>query len=130
MRAVRRWRPPEASPRSASVQLGAHDLAVIGGVGPKAIGAAARSCHRADDVVAVNVVRPDDDTFAEALPKVGDQVGEGVTSEVSSEVKPHAVNLEFDGPPGRAAQGASVVATHFCAPAWANVHRPSIIRRA
>lgn len=84
--------------------------------------------HRPDDVVFVDVVRPDDDALAEAVPQVVRQVGEGVTSEASSEVVPDAFDLAIDVAPGRTAQRAAV-ALHRLSSRSARSHIPAIMWR-
>ena len=119
--------------RSGGVNVGAEDLAVVVGVGPELVDRPIRGGHGADDVVAVDVVRPDDDALAELLSQVGDQVDEGITSEASSEVEPHAVDLDVVIAPRRPAQRALLVDCHgaisFLPIRSANSARPSIICR-
>jgi hypothetical protein len=90
-----------------------------------------RGGHGADDVVAVDVVRPDDDGLADLITQIGDQVGEDVTSEASSEVEPHPVDLEVEIAPGRPAQRTPIVDRHRAVSSLlirsANWARPSII---
>ena len=69
-------------------------------MGAEAIDGAGGVGHHADDVVAVDVVRPDDYALTEPLVKMGDQIGEGVASEASSEMEPHAVDFEVEVAPG------------------------------
>jgi hypothetical protein len=91
--------------------------------------------HQPDDVVAVDVVRPDDRLVTESRPDMRNQVGEGVRSEASSEVKPDAVDLEPDVAPCRPAQRATLVVCHrgplaqVDSSRWAKAQRPPIMCR-
>jgi hypothetical protein len=82
------------------LEVGSDDFAGVGGVGAEVPGGAGGVGHRADDVVIVDVVRPDDYALTEPVAKMGDQVGESVASEASSEMEPHAVDLKVEVAPG------------------------------
>src|SRR5438094_9504927 len=63
-------------------------------------------------VVAIDIVRPDDDAFTQPLFQGRDQVGEGVSSEVSSEVVPGAADLAVVVAPRRSAERAGIALAH------------------
>jgi hypothetical protein len=52
---------------SRGIDVGVEDLAAVVGMGAEVIDRTVRGGHRADDVVAVDVVRPDDDALAQLL---------------------------------------------------------------
>jgi len=122
-----------ATTAGATLQLRTEDLTAVTGVGPEPMHRPILGGHGADDVVAVDIVRPDDDALAELIAEAGDQVGEDVTSEASSEVEPDAVDLEVEVAPCRPAQRALLVNGHGRGPSLlirsANSARPSIICR-
>ena len=95
----------------SGAQLAADHLAVVSEDGEVRTFAACAD-DRAADLVSVDVVRPDDDAFTQQPLQGGDQVGEGVSSEVSSEVVPPPADLGVVVAPRRAAQGARVVFAH------------------
>ena len=71
---------------------------------------------RAADLVSFDVVRPDDDAFTQLRDQGRDQVGEGVSSQVSSEVIPPAGKLFVHVAPRGSAQGAGVAFRHLLMP--------------
>ena len=97
-----------------------------------------RKPGRAPHSVAVDVVRPDDDAFTQLRGYSGNQVGEGVSSQVSSEVIPATRYLLVHVAPGRSAQGARVSSGHRSSVsavspasiAAAALHTASIISRS
>jgi hypothetical protein len=66
------------------------------------VGASTGQPGRAGHPVSVDVVRPDDEALAQPLLDGRDQIGEGVSSQVSSEVVPRAGDLLVDVAPRRA----------------------------
>ena len=101
-------------------------------MGAKAINRTRGCRHRAHNVVSVNIVRPDDGALTEPLAKMRDQMGEGVSSEASSEVEPDTIDRQIEVPPGGPTERATVVRRIHCssrALRLARAHSPSIIRR-
>lgn len=97
----------------SAVDPAAEDLAVVGEERDEAmlqigIGQPGRPA----DLVSLDVVRPDDNAFTQPLLDVGDQPGEGIGSEASSEVVPVAADLLVDVAPGGSAQGAGINLRH------------------
>ena len=99
-----------------SGKLQCDNLAVVGEVREVVVPGAAGAGGGARHVIAVDIVRPDDDTFTQPLLEGSDEVGEGVSSEISSEVVPHGADLAVVVTPRRPAQCAGVALGHVTSP--------------
>ncbi len=107
--------PLTASGRAGRVEPAVDHLSVVGEERDVAtLLAIARQPGHACDFVSLDVVRPDDNACTQLRRQGGNQVGKGVSSQVSSKVIPAPANLLVDVAPRRSAQRAWIAFCHQC----------------